>query len=288
MKHFKLAIFDWNGTLLNDLPLAFGSVCAIFDHYGVAQPTLQQYRDEIEANFMKFYHAHGIPKEATADDLNKIRKEYFLAHWNDVSLHEEAVEALAKCGKLVSNLTIVSSEIFDVLKARLKQFGLERNFSSVRAAHGAKEKLLLETISEFNCRPEDAFYVDDTYDGISSAKNVGMATFGTVNGYNSMRRVVAASPNLVISSLLAVPETIAFLDDLRTWQNSKELFSAFVQRALALDPGKTFDAIQKNLIFSEDTIRSMASGEWLPDAEQQEVIIKNLIRAFGQTERRAD
>ena len=288
MKHFKLAIFDWNGTILNDLPFVFGSVCTIFDRYGVAQPTLQQFRDEIEANFMKFYYAHGIPKEVTADDLNKIRKEYFLAHWNDVSLHDEAREALAKCGKLVSNLAVVSSELYDVLKARLKQFELEKYFSSVRAAYGAKEKLLLETVNEFNCSPEEAFYVDDTYDGISSAKNVGMATFGTVNGYNSSRRVVEASPNFVISSLLLVPETVAFFDGLRTWQNNKELFPALVQRALAIDSSKTIDSIQKNLVFSEDTIRSMASGEWLPDAEKQDVIVKNFIRVFGEKEEEAD
>ena len=56
------AVLDWNGTLLNDLPLVYRSVCQIFATYGLPAPTLEQYRTEMSQEWMKFYLNYGIPK----------------------------------------------------------------------------------------------------------------------------------------------------------------------------------------------------------------------------------
>ena len=41
----KAVLFDWNGTLLDDLGLlAYGSVVKIFESHDIPSPTLEQYR----------------------------------------------------------------------------------------------------------------------------------------------------------------------------------------------------------------------------------------------------
>ena len=79
----KLVIFDNNGTLENDLDLAFGSVVEIFNRYSLKSPSLEQYRNEISARFMDFYYRHGFNKNFSGkgdkgdiDALNQIREEY--------------------------------------------------------------------------------------------------------------------------------------------------------------------------------------------------------------------
>ena len=48
---FKLAIFDWNGTTIDDLPVVYASVREIFRTYGVPAPTFEDFKLKI----LQFY-----------------------------------------------------------------------------------------------------------------------------------------------------------------------------------------------------------------------------------------
>lgn len=202
MRRWKLAVFDWNGTLLNDLPIVYDSVIEIFKRYGLPAPTLEEYRSEIKADFMKFYHAHGMPAEVTGDDLNKIRKEYLTAHRSESTLQNSTLTMLFSCKNAGLSRAIVSAQVPELLSQELVRFGIANVFDNVRGgAWPKKEEALLEVMKKFDVRPYEAFYVDDTFDGIASAKNVGMATFGYTGGYNPRPRILEANPNWVIDDL---------------------------------------------------------------------------------------
>jgi len=192
----KLAIFDWNGTLLDDLPMVYQSVVAIFRHYNLPPPTLSEYREEIEADFMKFYRNHGMPEGITGKDLNAIRKRYFQEHWNDALLRPHAEELLLLCrNQLGIPTALVSAEMREILIERLRSFKLMPLFDEIRGNSWNKEEALIATLDIFGTKAEDAFYLDDTYDGLMAAKNVGIKTIGFSAGYHSEQRVLAAKPD---------------------------------------------------------------------------------------------
>ena len=85
----KAVIFDYNGTLLDDLPVAYGSIREIFRRYNLPCPTPEQYRLEIGTNFMEFYYNHGFPRTTTAKELNVVRMEYYLDHFHEAKLRPE-------------------------------------------------------------------------------------------------------------------------------------------------------------------------------------------------------
>jgi len=198
----KLLVCDWNGTLLNDLWLAYLSTEKIFEFFGVPVPTLREYQNEIESDFSKFYIHHGI----TNFDLtinNAIRMQVFEENWDKVGLHDPktAKHILMRMKQLGLKLAIVSAEIPEVLLRRIAQFDLGDVFDHVRGGAWPKNEALAEVLIHFDVKPEEAFYIDDTHEGISIAKKLGMKTFGFTEGYNTRERIIDAKPTYVVSSL---------------------------------------------------------------------------------------
>ena len=202
MYRWLMALFDWNGTLIDDVRIVYKSVEEIFKTYGLKPPSVETYRNEIVANFMQFYSKYGIPEYATKEDLNKIRKRVLMEYWDSAKLHDNAVATIKELKRQGLKIRIVSGEVPEILEKRLKTFGIKYLFDVVKGgAWGHKEKALSETLKEFNLNPEQAFYVDDTFDGIGAAKNTGLATFGWTKGYHSLKLIKNAKPDFIISSM---------------------------------------------------------------------------------------
>ncbi len=191
----RLCLFDFNGTLFDDLSVVYGSVAKIFRRYGLKPPTLDEYRDEITADFMKFYYNHGIPAGVTAKDLNAIRKEYLEAHWSEPRIHIGAERSLILCKRMGMKTAIVSAEMQNVLEKRLQDLKMIPCLDLIVGSAYKKQEALLSVLDRLETRAEEAVYVDDTFDGITAAKEIGIKTIGFCNGYNSRRRIFEAGPD---------------------------------------------------------------------------------------------
>ncbi len=198
----KLVVCDWNGTLLNDLWLAYLSTEKIFEAFGVPVPTLREYQNEIESDFSKFYIQHGIAN-FDLNINNTIRTRVFEENWDKVELHGPVVtnRILMRMKELGLRLAIVSAELPEILARRMEQFQLGDVFDYVRGGTWPKNAALGEVLVHFGVKPEETFYIDDTYEGISIAKEHGMKTFGFTEGYNTRERIIDAKPTYVVSSL---------------------------------------------------------------------------------------
>lgn len=191
-----LVVCDWNGTLLDDLGLVYASVVEIFTEYGLPPPSLGAYRSEITADYMTFYRQHGIPGHVTAEDINAKRKHYFEHRWNEACLHRHAEELLHCLEQLQLCTGIVSAETEEMLLKRLqKQFRLDNFFDKIIGNARNKEEALLKMLGEFNFKPDEAAYVDDTYDGLMAARNIGMLPIGVTHGYGTPEHIREAQPD---------------------------------------------------------------------------------------------
>lgn len=204
---WEVAIFDWNGTLLDDLPLVYGSVQNIFNHFGKTPPSFETYQSEITADFLKFYKTHGIPVDRESETLNAIRKEYFKKNNGTVALANGARELLQMFLGLDLKIGIVSGEARGYLQdTRLKQFGIEKCFDFVFDGVSNKMEKFKELVKILEVDPKTIFYIDDSYDGIAAAKNSGITTFGFIHkgSYNSREKIIAAKPDHIIGNLLEI------------------------------------------------------------------------------------
>ena len=51
---YKNIIWDWNGTILNDAPVAFEATNILLERYGYPKITLEYYRDNVDTPIVAF------------------------------------------------------------------------------------------------------------------------------------------------------------------------------------------------------------------------------------------
>ena len=209
MHHCLKALFiDWNGTLLNDLSVSYASMAAIFTEYGIAAPTLDEYRHVITSDFLDFYHRRGVPSSTDRPSLNRHRLAFMESHWNDSALMPGALEVLTHAQSLGLIVALVSAEHAPILARRLGQFSIGQYFDHVRPAAWPKERGLREVLAGLSLEPASCIFLDDTAEGITAARTLGMRTIGFTGGYGLPEMIAGAKPDHLISHLR---ETIPLL-----------------------------------------------------------------------------
>ncbi|MEK7637825.1 MAG: HAD family hydrolase [Patescibacteria group bacterium] len=205
MRPKRVFVFDNNGTGLDDLHVAFGSVEAIFAVLGLRSPNKDQYRNEIGADFMDFYWRHGVPRDITGEQLNVIRKLYYRMRQNTAHYRPDFEPLLRYCESVGAEVGMCSAEIPEVLQGFLERAKLTQYFDANLICGGAwpsKTPVLASMAQRLGLHPSECVYVDDTDDGIKAAQKAGFFAIGFTNatGYNSARRIHDAHPDLVVSS----------------------------------------------------------------------------------------
>lgn len=227
MSKIEAVIFDWNGTLYDDLErLAYGSVVEIFRTYGLFPPTLDEYRQEITASFMKFYYKHGfVPnfsgqgKDGDSKALNVIRKKYYTDNGDKGNIRPDATRTVSNLRAIGIKVGIVSAEIESTLFEKLNSSDLNGLFNSrfiTTQVWGDKGPALIEMCKRLGVNPNTTAYVDDTVDGTGSAKKVGLIPigFGNETGYNSEDRLRSVT-SFVVSELSELLELVLSFGQIR-------------------------------------------------------------------------
>jgi HAD superfamily hydrolase (TIGR01509 family) len=193
----RALFWDNNGTLYDDLPVAFGSACATLRAFGVTKmPTLQQYRDEMNSNWREWYWKYGVPPEVTGDEMNVVRKAYYAEHRHEARYRPDAAKFLQAYRMCGLRLAVVSSEITSILQECLDGAKLSCYFQDIRGEAWPKTPALVRSLVKLDVMPEKAVYIDDSEEGLAAAKSVGMRTIGFTNptSYASDERIRAAKP----------------------------------------------------------------------------------------------
>lgn len=207
----KLLISDWDGTLLNSLPVYYGAVVKIFQDFGVGPPTLNDYRDNITPDFMQFYWNRGIPAHATGKDLNLIRSAYFEKNWNSAELHPGAKELLLHCRKIGFEVFLSTAEVYDIGNRRLREFGIRNLIRGWARGGNSRYDDIADILAFYGEEPEKVWYIDDTASGLEAAKecDLGLNTIGFTKGFNSPKKIGSANPDHVADSLFEIPRILS-------------------------------------------------------------------------------
>jgi phosphoglycolate phosphatase-like HAD superfamily hydrolase len=203
MPRLELLIWDFNGVMLDDLAMACGSVEYIFRLYDKPVPSRDRYRNEISARFMEFYRGHGVPPWASTEDLNVIRRTYYLARLPQVRFRPELRSFLGWCRTRGLKLAVCSAEIKAILDALVDRDALRELFEpeGIRAeAWNGKAVELRALCERMNIAPAATAYVDDTADGVRAAAEAGVRSIGWAHptSWNASHRIEAAKPAHIV------------------------------------------------------------------------------------------
>jgi beta-phosphoglucomutase-like phosphatase (HAD superfamily) len=211
-----MVVFDFNGTAIDDLPVAYGAVCAIFQEYGLEPPSLEVFKAEMGTDWMKFYLDHGIPESATPDDLNVIRSRFYKQHGHTAKLRDDFVSTVRELARRGVMVAICSAEQEEILLRYLEEAGLTDLIPewAVKGAVRDKAQTLLDLAEAAGQDPDEVAYVDDSYSGLTAARTAGVVAVGFDNatGYAPADVIESAVPDFVINEIGDVLKLLQLLN----------------------------------------------------------------------------
>ena len=203
-------IFDWSGTLVDDLPAVWEATNYVLTQAERAELTLEQFRAEFCLPFTLFYDRH-VP-QVPLPQLETWFHSRFRQVQGSVCELPHAREFLEFCRarKLRTFLlSTVHREHFAV-QARATGFAeyLEKPYLNV----WDKRQKIHEILQENNLVPGETLFVGDMQHDIETAKHGGVRSCAVLTGYNTLSQLRAAEPDLIVEHLGELKEVLESTD----------------------------------------------------------------------------
>lgn len=192
----KIALFDWNGTLLDDIPVWYASVKEIFRVFGKEPPSLAQFFRELEGDYLAIYRSRGI--EASRDELNAIYEPFYAAHVSEAMTFPQVRGTLQRLVDRGVKLGLITAQQAPLVSPLLEKLGLG-GFFLYRAYHVLdKQAAINQVLNDQGIGPEECCFVGDAPSDIRHSNKAGVVTVAYLAGYIPEDLVLQSGPTLQI------------------------------------------------------------------------------------------
>lgn len=202
-------VWDWNGTLLDDLAVVIESVNAGVGPYVSAPITLEHYRNHYTRPVKQFYDA-VLGRTLTEQEWIELDARFHRAY--DERLHRaelarDAEVALASLATSDHSQSLLSMYPHDALIPIVEKHRIDHYFDQIDGLRGpagdAKSSYLSAHLDEMEVLGESVLMVGDTPDDAVAAASVGATCVLVANGSHH-RHALEATGAHVVDSIGAV------------------------------------------------------------------------------------
>jgi phosphoglycolate phosphatase-like HAD superfamily hydrolase/ADP-ribose pyrophosphatase YjhB (NUDIX family) len=192
-------IFDWSGTLVDDLPAVLRASNFVLAQAGRPAMSLETFRAEFQLPFTTFYDRH-TPHVAMAQLEEWFHHEFRNAQDSVVAL-PHARDFLEFCrdrGMRMFLLSTVHGDFFEEQNRGIHfDAFLEKPYTDV----WDKREKIHEILRENNLKPEETLFIGDMEHDIATARHGGIHSCAVLTGYNTLQQLRAAQPDLIVENL---------------------------------------------------------------------------------------
>jgi phosphoglycolate phosphatase-like HAD superfamily hydrolase/ADP-ribose pyrophosphatase YjhB (NUDIX family) len=192
-------IFDWSGTLVDDLPAVWAATNHVFNQAGIPELTLERFRAEFCLPFARFYERYT--PHVPMPQLEEWFHGRFRQEQGSVGAMPHARAFLEFCrqrGVRTFVLSTVHREHFAAQNARV---GFERLLDRPYVEIWDKRKKIHEILAENRLAPAETIFIGDMEHDIETARHGGIGACAVLTGYNSLEQLRAAGPDLIVEHL---------------------------------------------------------------------------------------
>lgn len=201
----KHLIWDWNGTLFNDVQLSVDIINNLLKINKLPQITYEKYRDIFTFPVSDYYKLAGFDFNKTSFEiLGKMFMEEYENRKYEMNLFNGAKEILEIVRSRGISQSVLSAYKYDTLLEVLEHYCISEYFESVSGLDniyaGSKEHLGIELRKRLNFHKSEILLVGDTLHDADVAKAMDVDCVLISNGHQSADKL-KANGNLVLSDL---------------------------------------------------------------------------------------
>lgn len=192
-------IFDWSGTLVDDLPAVWAASNHVLNQAGRPEMTLEQFRAEFQLPFTTFYDKHTphVPMAQLED--------WFHTRFKQVQAsvcalpHAARFIEFCRTHKLRTFLLSTVRDDHFAVQHRASGFGdfLEKPYTGV----WDKRQKIRDIITENKLAPAETLFIGDMMHDIETARHGGVHSCAVLTGYNTLDDLRSAHPDVIVEHL---------------------------------------------------------------------------------------
>lgn len=192
-------IFDWSGTLVDDLPAVWEATNHVLRQAGREPISLERFRDEFTLPFTGFYQTH------TPDVPMARLEEWFHARFREVqhSVRElpHARDFLEFCRAHHLRTALLSTMHPDHFAVQTREIGFDRYLDHPYLGVWDKRRQIHALLESHAWHPDETLFIGDMEHDIETARHGGVRSVAVLTGYTACDRLRAAGPDLVVEHL---------------------------------------------------------------------------------------
>jgi phosphoglycolate phosphatase len=200
----KAIIFDWSGTLVDDMPPVIEATNSILARCGRPLMDRETFRREFCLPFDNFYKKHA--PEIGPAKLEACFRKTFAESSAPVTLLPHVEEFLKFSRSKGHQHIVLSSALQAAVEAQATAFGLTGYFDAIYAGIMDKRLFIAELLAKHNLKPEEALYLGDMVHDAETAQHAGIKFVGLLTGYDHEDTLRQAGPDMLVADLKALQD----------------------------------------------------------------------------------
>jgi len=196
---FRNLIFDWSGTLVDDLGPVIEATNAVLGKYGVAPLDREGFRRSFRLPYSDFY-AELLP-HIPLDELESHFRPAFDAAITPVTVLPHAREKLEWCTALGIRCFVLTSMDSTAFERQMDEFDLRKHFEATYSGVLDKRELIHQILTTHELDPAETAFVGDMTHDVETARHGGVSSIAVLTGYNHAEILAAVRPDLTVPDL---------------------------------------------------------------------------------------
>jgi phosphoglycolate phosphatase-like HAD superfamily hydrolase len=188
-------VWDWNGTILDDLPLVVAATNASIAMYGVAPITAEEHRRDFLRPIAAYY-AMLLGRPVDDEEFARLDKAFHVAYSDGLASCRLTADALAAVASWPGTQSLLSMWFHAELVPAVTRYGLDgyfRRVDGLRAAVGGGSKTphLVAHLESLELTGPDCVLIGDSVDDAEAARSVGAGCVLYAGGFTGYERLRA-------------------------------------------------------------------------------------------------
>ncbi len=192
-------LFDWSGTLVDDLPAVLHATNHVLRQAGRPEMDLARFRAEFCLPFTHFYERH-VP-HIPLPRLEAWFHGCFRQAQDSVAPLPHAREFLEFCRARRLRAFVLSTVRRDHFQRQAARAGFTRFFDRLYLGVRDKRLKIGAILKQNRLAPHETLFIGDMQHDIDAAKAGGVRSCAVLTGYNSVAQLRARDPDLIVEHL---------------------------------------------------------------------------------------
>lgn len=192
-RNLDLVIFDWNGTLIDDVWLSVNALNGIMEKRRLKPLTTEFYREHFCFPAVNFYREISLDVNNDWDDIVKEFTENYENGIDKVKLFPDVVPVLDELKRSGLKLGILSVMEHNTLNRHVKALRIAQYFDFIQGTEdfsgGTKTHLCKKILAQSGVEKERILFVGDTYHDYETAVEIGCRAALISRGHNTAEKL---------------------------------------------------------------------------------------------------